>query len=76
MNENNNPTPRLDDGLRAELAGVLIRGFLSQMAGYDVDDDDVVVDVDPEPIRAVALSCIDSAGSSARPPMKAKNASP
>ena len=58
MNEDDGNTPRLDDGLRAQLVKVFALGFLDAMAGFKVKDDDLIAGVDAGAIEAVALDCI------------------
>ena len=48
----------ISDDLRGLLIQVFALGFLDAMAGFSVEDEDVLVGVDPTAIGAAALACI------------------
>ena len=58
MNENSNPTPKLDADLVTMLTQIFALGYIDQMAGFQVTDDDVIVGVDASEIEGMALDCI------------------
>ena len=58
MNENNNPTPKLDSDLVTTLTQIFALGYIDRMAGFQVPDDYVIAGVDASEIAGMALDCI------------------
>ena len=58
MNENNNPTPKLDSDLVTTLTQIFALGYIDRMAGFQVPDDYVIAGVDASEITGMALDCI------------------
>ena len=58
MNENHNPTPKLDADLVTLLTQIFALGYVDRMAGFQVTDDDLIEGVDAHIIERMALDCI------------------
>ena len=55
---NHDYTPRLDPDLVTTLTQIFALGYIDQMAGFQVTDDDVIAGVDASEIAGMALDCI------------------